>query len=463
MKLNITQSTSLTEEVNTNILSKLYQVAHAGLDAGSDLQGRLHSAGGYANEIQWLTNTYQNLYITADAAYIQFEDDAVRQIVVNNWGSNGGITMDEIRLVTSIGNTFKQNTTITKFNEFALFPATGLDNCSFSGCTNLEELTLPSTFQNIHESFVQNCSKLKELTLPASVKTIEEGFATNSGLERLYAEACSITSGHWQLPSNYTYFNAGITKYLKELTIPDVDYFASPGSVDPTFEMTIPASVKCIGNDFAGDANHNGDLSTTVEKVEFEPNSQLEWFGSTSSYKNFKNGTIDVDSFTATHGTYNSLASVGSQIKWFINKIVNFPKDNIKVIPIEFRSGVANTDTEVADLIGNSVQIICPSAFKMTGTQTKQIIIPASCRIIGDSAFFGCCPPSYKILATTPPVLPVNINGTTGQPGYLFAESYGNSYPKAGTKIYVPAASLNAYKTTSGWSFYSSYYEAISE
>ena len=65
--LYIEQNTGLTEEVNSSIISKLYELAISGdLDETSDLKGRLHSTSGYENEVSYLTTNFSDLYINVD-------------------------------------------------------------------------------------------------------------------------------------------------------------------------------------------------------------------------------------------------------------------------------------------------------------------------------------------------------------------------------------------------------------
>lgn len=67
--LYIEQNTGLTEEVNSSIISKLYELAISGdLDETSDLKGRLHSTTGYGNQVEYLNNSFPDLHIQVDEA-----------------------------------------------------------------------------------------------------------------------------------------------------------------------------------------------------------------------------------------------------------------------------------------------------------------------------------------------------------------------------------------------------------
>ena len=65
----------------------------------------------------------------------------------------------------------KNNTNIYSFNEFQYF--TNVTSCSFSGCTNLFEIVLPSCLTSIVESSFSNCSSITSIVIPNSVQSIE--------------------------------------------------------------------------------------------------------------------------------------------------------------------------------------------------------------------------------------------------------------------------------------------------
>jgi hypothetical protein len=62
--LYIEQATDKIEEVNSSIISKLYELAISGdLDETSDLKGRLHSTTGYVSQVNYLNTNFQDLII----------------------------------------------------------------------------------------------------------------------------------------------------------------------------------------------------------------------------------------------------------------------------------------------------------------------------------------------------------------------------------------------------------------
>lgn len=85
--------------------------------------------------------------------------------------------------------------------------------------------------------------------------------------------------------------------------------------------------------------------------------------------------------------------------------------------------------------IGNSLEVIDSQAFEMC-SNLGQITLPASMKSIGDSvwAYAGL---ELTVLATTPPTCGWQI------------------FYSSSCSIYVPSASVDAYKAAEGWSFYS--------
>lgn len=194
--LYIEQNTGLTEEVNSSIISKLYELAISGdLDETSDLKGRLHSAAGYKNQIDYLNNNFQDLIISADTKYEFFEDKSVENILATNWGDNTGITAAQIASVQNFNSKFNGNTNIQTFDELSKFTNiteinanNRFNNCTnlrsidlknitkisgkdgtqrwnFESCSNLENVGDTSNCTYFGQAAFSNCSKLKQVDL----------------------------------------------------------------------------------------------------------------------------------------------------------------------------------------------------------------------------------------------------------------------------------------------------------
>jgi hypothetical protein len=101
--LYIEQATDKIEEVNSFIISKLYELAISGdLDETSDLKGRLHSSVARDVEATYLNEHFADLHISADALYLSFVDPEVERLLTTKYGDGTGVTNVNMASVTSI-------------------------------------------------------------------------------------------------------------------------------------------------------------------------------------------------------------------------------------------------------------------------------------------------------------------------------------------------------------------------
>ena len=93
---------------------------------------------------------------------IDFADDAVKALCVENWDINGDGELSEVEAsyVTDLGTVFKENTEITSFNELQYFTGlTEIGNNAFEGCTALLSVKFPSTLTRIGDSSFYGCKQ----------------------------------------------------------------------------------------------------------------------------------------------------------------------------------------------------------------------------------------------------------------------------------------------------------------
>lgn len=167
--LRIEQNTTGIEEVSGAVIAKLYDLVHSGtLDSTSNLQGRLHTTATYRDYQTYLqgqfdgTNNRGPLYIDANNFYKKFTDPVIEATLSTVYGDGTGITETQlatINLGTSNQTLFKDNTSITSFNELSQTNTTSLADSAFSGCTNLVDLDL-SNITSIGDFTFYNCSAL---------------------------------------------------------------------------------------------------------------------------------------------------------------------------------------------------------------------------------------------------------------------------------------------------------------
>jgi len=114
------------------------------------------------------------LPLAAWSQNISFADEAVKQVCVSNWDTNGDseLSQDEAAAVTSLGTLFRSNQDITTFTELEYF--TGLEKIdakAFMSCRNLTEVIIPQNVTTLEaEAFKE--SGLTSIVLPANVENV---------------------------------------------------------------------------------------------------------------------------------------------------------------------------------------------------------------------------------------------------------------------------------------------------
>ena len=173
-----------------------------------------------------------------DETPISFSDANLMNLCVANWDTNGDgkLSKDEASNVSDIGKVFRNNTSITSFEEFQYFTGlTSIGSYAFQGCDNLTSITIPNSVTSIGDHAFSGCKKLSSITIPKSVTAIGRmAFSYCSGLSSIIVE-----NGNTVFDSRDN-CNAIIDSYRHELI------FGCKNTV-------IPSTVLAIGNDaFAG-------------------------------------------------------------------------------------------------------------------------------------------------------------------------------------------------------------------
>ena len=175
MHLEIKQSTSGIENVSTQIIDKLYELAYedltlgitSQLDSTSVIQGRVSVNACYENRKNFLTNKFNNFFIDATSLYVNLKDSYAEQVAITRYSSDGiGLTDSDAARVTSMGDVFKNNTDIVNMSDFG----TVFHNCTqlnqtFYGCSNLKTIDI-SNVVTLDRAFC-NCTSLEmEINAP---------------------------------------------------------------------------------------------------------------------------------------------------------------------------------------------------------------------------------------------------------------------------------------------------------
>ena len=246
---------------------------------------------------------------------IEFEDNLVKAICVENWDMNGDgeLGMAEAAVVTRLPNwqysfnSYLSDTEITYFNELQYF--TGLtsiadgafdrcwylesivfppsllkiEHCAFRDCSSLTNVVFPESLTTIEGSAFESCVSLTEINLPASLTSLSNSFNGCSGvvsmtlgnskynlydgtliIEGNKTIGCLGNKTEVEIPDNIT--TIGEWSFiscpnLKEVIIPNsvtiIDDYAFHGG-HGVRDITIPSSVTYIGSQCFADTYMNG-------------------------------------------------------------------------------------------------------------------------------------------------------------------------------------------------------------
>ena len=314
-----------------------------------------------------------------------------------------------------------------------------IEQMNFCYCDNLEYIDLDEV-EYIANDVLSYCSNLKGLSLPRVESIGSHTFCDNESLEYIslnseYLEEVNTIANDnislttinlgTRVSSIINSFNgcAAITEvYCKATTPPALtdsfDSVVAPTIYVPADSVNVYKSAEgwkefaIVGYDF-----ENGEI------VEVQPNNQI-WY--TSS-----NGKV-----VTPYNTYAFGANIKSNTYTDGKGVITFDGDVTTIENNAFYNCTSLTSVDIPD----SVTTIGNYAFY--GCNITSVTIPDSVKTIGEQAFEYCRSlTSVYCKATTPPALV----GT-----YVF---YGNG---SGRKIYVPAGSVNAYKSATNWSEYRS-------
>ena len=279
------------------------------------------------------------------------------------------------------------------------YSVTSIKHHAFYGCSSLTSITIPESVTSIEDEAFYGCSSLTSITIPESVTSI--GRSAFSGCRSL----TSIT-----IPEGVTSIGYGTFEDCRSLTainIPENSQLTSIG--DRAFSncsglasITIPASVTSIGY---GVLMGCSQLTTiTVEEGNTEYDS-----------RNGCNAIIKTSNNTLVSGCSTTVIPEG--VTSIGNRAFGYCNFTTIIIP----KGVTN--------IGDYAFGYCSNLTFIT--------LPESMTAVGTGAFIGCRKlAELTSLATTPPTL-----GS--------ATTFSN-VDKA-IPVYVPAGSIEAYKSAAYW------------
>lgn len=244
--------------ISNQIITKLYNIGkdddeHQTLTVGVDttdenrpvstVSGRIRVNSAFANQLEYLAVKFPDLEINADSTYIYFEDPEVERVLLAaSIGDGTGITETDAANA-NIGDIFKNNTTITSFNEFRYFNRANTSPM-FSGCTNLKQIDLSNAVQIPYRAF-NNCPNLEIDATNLSQSIVSIGQEAFNG--------CAKMTGDINLPSLQTLGNnafqscSSIESVTNLGNITGIPYGCFSGCTNIE-TMVIPATCSSLGN-----------------------------------------------------------------------------------------------------------------------------------------------------------------------------------------------------------------------
>ena len=390
-------------------------------------------------------------------------------------------------------------------------PVTRVKSSGFSSYYNLLSIVIPDSVTSIGESAFQYCSKLTNIIIPNSVTSIETNafsgcgkmtsvtFAENShlttiGLSAFYGcsaitsivipdsvtniekDAFRNCSGLLSvvLPSGITIINDGIfhgCSKLQSMVIPEGVTSIGVSSFDSCHILTsisipegvtsigqkafrnnralpsiaIPDSVTSIGNNaFQGCEN--------LTSMTFGENSQLASIGTYAIAYCYSLPTITIPANVTSMGSYvffNNTNMVSIEVS-AANSTFNSTDGVLFKGTTLVQYPIGNSRTHY--VIPESTTIIDGYSFRES-VNLISVVIPEGVTSIQRGAFYNCINlTSVTVHRATPPTLGTNI--------FMYRDGT-NTLPLPNLNIYVPSASVNTYKTTTGWNSYSTKIFAI--
>ena len=214
---------------------------------------------------------------------VAFANDEVKAICLSNWDANsdGELSYYEASQVADLGTVFKNNKTITSFDELQYFTRlTTISDNAFNGCENLTSVVLPEDLTSIGISAFQDCPKLESMDIPAGVKNIgNRAFLNCDGLTSMVLPEGLLTIGD----EAFSY-----CEYMTTINIPStvttIGSTAFAGCKRLTGSIVLPNSVTTLGSGaFSNCTALNGTLTLSNKLTVISNNAFYNCSGLTGS------------------------------------------------------------------------------------------------------------------------------------------------------------------------------------
>lgn len=359
---------------------------------------------------------------------IFFADSTVKALCIANWDTNGDgeLSEDEAAKVTSIGNMFKENTSITSFDELQYFTGlTEITNYAFENCTGLTSIVIPYGVTSIGSCAFKGCNSLTSVTIPNSVtRIVGYAFAGCSSLTSIdipesvtsisysvFYGCCSLTSV--TIPNGVTnigsYTFSGCSS-LTSITIPNsvtkIDYCAFYGCTK-LFSVRIGSGVTDIGNFTFANCSQITDVFCYAEKVPSTGNSVFSNSPISSATLHVPTSSVNLYKSTSPWSGFGSIVPLEDEVEDDTNIdgiYYNFTDNEAEVTngAIAYSGAVVIPASVTYKGENYPVTSISEEAFAGCSNITA-ITIPASVTSVGDNAFKECTSLKNVFMETNKP------------------------------------------------------------
>lgn len=349
--------------------------------------------------------------------------------------------------VTSIGDSAFQNTNIKTISIPNGVPNIG--NYTFNNCLNLTSIDIPNSVTIFGNNAFAGCDKLTSINIPNGTTNID-GYA--------FSRCSSLTS--IEIPSNvnnigtYAFQNcSGLTKIIIYAdTPPTLGNGAFTGtSMSPIHVPNNSVNTYKTATNWTPYANRIVPIGW---EYDYSSGTEFRYTGDTGTTEFthinsnvITSGDVRTKSYTSLITAYigDNVTEIGINAFQFCSNLfyVNF-SDNSRLETIN-EAAFQNCSNLRSIKIPNGVTSIGLNGFTNCN-YIKTLEIPSGVNSIGNGAFTNCNRlTSMTVYANTPPTL-----GT-------------NAFMATTCTIYVPDASVDAYKTATNWSSYATRIKPLSE
>ena len=495
--LKIEQNTTGTEEVNKNIISKLYELASSGdLDNTSDLKGRLHATVAYKSQVDYLTEQFEDLTITTDDRYIDFVSKSIERNLAAAYGDGTGVYYNNRASITqfqknthteTIGGriftfnfpndecAFVNDQTLTTINELSLFINLKEIKDSCFAYSSLSSIDL-TNFETIGAQAFGHCSNLSGIINLPKLKMFRDRTINVSGFhtegwqfgecplitEINIGEDVSAGNKIEAIPPNFARNDTSLTKVTGLSEVTNIRYNAFLGTTSLQQLDTTNALTSVGSNAFDGSNISCIDLSNVVSisQQAFRNCTNLLNI-STSDPSQIQNQSLDVclpDLTSIGYGAFygcnkiTSVSNLGQITELSTTAFYNCNQLTSYTLPSTLKTFNCSSfsKTQVETLIGNNgLETMVLGDFASTNNRLKYVEVPAS--VTNMEYFF------HKSLTTGDITYPANtcicVVKATTPPALRYYNNESYATGSGATKfmgIYVPDSSLSAYQSATG-------------